>query len=273
MEKKILQSRDQISAFRAQAAAMRQRLAYTEQELAGVNKLLASGYATKTRQLELMRNRSEFLGNIGEFDARAAEAEQAIAQTQLEILSTDNQRRQDISKDLQDAQSSAADLAEKIRGAEDTVAKKLIAAPEAGTVTDIRFFTPGSSINAGQPILDIVPQDDRMVVEANVRPEDIENVRPGQRVNIRLTAYKHSQVPVLTGKLVYLSADRQTDAKGVPYFLARAEIDPEALAHLKEVNLYPGMPADVLIIGGERKVIDYFLSPITRSFEKAFREE
>jgi len=80
-------------------------------------------------------------------------------------------------------------------------------------------------------------------------------------------------VPVLTGRLVYLSADRQTDPKGVPFFLARAEIDAEAMAHIKDVNLYPGMPADVLIIGGERKVIDYFLSPVTRSFERAFRED
>ena len=148
-----------------------------------------------------------------------------------------------------------------------------MSAPEAGTVTDIKYFTPGSSINAGQPILDIVPNDDRMVVEANVRPEDIENVHPGQNVNIRLTAYKQSKVPVLTGRVVYVSADRQQDQRGVPFFLARAEIDPGAMAELEDVSLYPGMPADVLIIGGERKAIDYFISPITRSLDRAFREE
>jgi HlyD family secretion protein len=272
-DKKIGQSRDQITAFQAQAQANKQRLAYTEQELGGVNQLYASGFATKTKLLELKRSQAELIGNIGELTAKIAEAEQTIAQTELEKLSNENQRRQDISKDLQDTQTMVADLAEKIRGSQDVVSKKLITAPETGTVTDIKFFTPGSSINAGQPILDIVPQDDRMVIEANIRPEDIENVHPGQRVNIRLTAYKHNQVPVLTGGLTYVSADRQVDARGVPFFIARAEIDTSALARLKNVNLYPGMPAEVLIIGGERKAIDYFISPITRSLDRAFREE
>jgi HlyD family secretion protein len=272
-DKKIGQSRDQITAFKAQAVATKQRLAYTEQELSGVNQLFASGYATKTQLLDLKRSQSELTGNIGELTAKIAEAEQTIAQTELEKLSNENQRKQDISKDLQDTQSQVADLSEKIRGAKDVVSKKLVTAPDSGTVTDIKFFTPGSSINAGQPILDIVPQDDRMVIEANIRPEDIENVHPGQRVNIRLTAYKHNLVPVLTGDLVYVSADRQVDARGTPFFLARAEIDANALAKLKNVSLYPGMPAEVLIIGGERKAIDYFLSPITRSLDRAFREE
>jgi HlyD family secretion protein len=272
-DKKINQSRDQIAAFRAQASAMKQRLSYTEQELNGVNQLLASGFATKTKQLELMRNKAELTGNIGELAAKIAEAEQAIAQTELEKISTENLRKQEISKDLQDTQSAVADLTERVRGSADVVTKKLVTAPEAGTVTDIKFFTPGSSINAGQPILDIVPQDDRMVVEANIRPEDIENVHPGQHTNIRLTAYKQSRVPVLTGKLIYVSADRQHDARGNPFFLARAEIDAEALAKLKGIALYPGMPAEVLIIGGERKAIDYFISPITRSLDRAFRED
>lgn len=272
-DKKISQSRDQISALRAQASAMKQRLAYTEQELDGVNQLLASGFATKTKQLELMRNKAEMTGNIGELTAKIAEAEQSIAQTELEKISAENLRKQEISKDLQEAQSTAAELSEKVRGSTDVVTKKLITAPEAGTITDIKFFTPGSSINAGQPILDIVPQDDRMLIEANIRPEDIENVHPGQRMNIRLTAYKQSRVPVLTGKLIYVSADRQVDPRGNPYFLARAEIDEAAMGKLKGVSLYPGMPADVLIIGGERKAIDYFISPITRSLDRAFREE
>lgn len=272
-DKKIGQSRDQITAFQAQAQATKQRLIYTEQELSGVNQLYASGFATKTKLLELKRSQAELIGNIGELNAKIAEAEQTIAQTELEKLSNENQRKQDISKDLQETQTTVADLAEKIRGSQDLVSKKLITAPEAGTVTDIKYFTPGSSINAGQPILDIVPQDDRMIIEANVRPEDIENVHLGQRVNIRLTAYKHNQVPVLTGALTYVSADRQVDARGTPFFLARAEIDASALARLKNVNLYPGMPAEVLIIGGERKAIDYFLSPITRSLDRAFREE
>ncbi|HUN50989.1 MAG TPA: HlyD family type I secretion periplasmic adaptor subunit [Candidatus Sulfotelmatobacter sp.] len=272
-QKKASQLQDEINALKAQETSARQRLAYTEQELAGVNELLAKGYATKTKLFELERNKAELTGNLGEITAKESEGRQAIAQNDLEMTSTRDQRQQDISKDLQDAQAADADLVEKIRGAADIQAKTNVTAPEAGTVTDIKFFTPGSSIGAGLPILDIVPQSDKMLVEAEVRPEDIEHVHTGQRVNVRLTAYKQHKVPVLTGRLTYVSADRQEDAKGDEFFLARAEIDPDALARLKGVALAPGMPAEVLIIGGERTAIDYFISPITDSLHRSLHEQ
>ena len=272
-EKKRAQLLDQIAATKAQIEAVRLRLAYTNQELDGVNQLLAKGFATKTRLYELQRNQAELRGNTGGLAARVSELEQAVLQNDLETISLRNQRQQDISKDLQDAQAQMADLAEKVRGAEDLLEKKVVLAPESGTVTDIKFVTPGSSIGAGQPILDIVPQHDAMVVEANIRPEDIEHVHPGQRVNVRLTAYKQRKVPIIGGRLVYVSADRQLDAKGEPFFLTRAEIDRQAMAAIRGVTLYAGMPAEVLIIGGERTAIDYFISPITDSLRRAFREE
>jgi HlyD family secretion protein len=270
---KISQSKEQLTAMQAQIDALQQRLGFTEKELEGVTELLGKGLATKTRLYELKRSEAELRGNIGELVAKKAETRHAIAQTELEMISTTNQRRQDIAKDLQDAQASAADLAEKIRGSEDMLAKRLVVAPDDGTVTDIKFFTPGSSIGAGQPVLDIVPQSDHILVEANVRPEDIEHVHAGQKVNIRLTAYKQHKVPVLTGRLLYVSADRQQDPKGEPFFLARAEIDASALAAIRGVTLAPGMPAEVLIIGGARPAIDYFISPITDSLHRSLREE
>jgi HlyD family secretion protein len=270
---KISQSNEQITAMQAQTDALQQRLAFTEKELEGVSELLAKGLATKPRFYELKRNEAEIRGNLGELTARKAETRHAIAQTELEMISTTNQRREDISKDLQDTQSSAADLAERIRGAEDMLTRRLVTAPDDGTVTDIKFFTAGSSIGAGQPVLDIVPQDDHMLVEANVRPEDIEHVHAGQKVNIRLTAYKQHKVPVLTGRLLYVSADRQQDPKGEPFFLARAEIDADALAAVRGITLAPGMPAEVLILNGSRRAIDYFISPITESLHRSLREE
>jgi HlyD family secretion protein len=97
-------------------------------------------------------------------------------------------------------------------------------------------------------------------------------VQVGQLVNLRLTSYKHRKVPVLQGKLTYVSADRQTDPKGDAYFLARAELASQALEGLDNVTLTPGMPAEVLILGGERKALDYLLSPITDSLYRALRE-
>jgi HlyD family secretion protein len=271
--KKIAQIHEQIASLKAQNAAATTRLALIEEELRGVTTLLAKGYATKPRALDLQRQRAEVAGNLGAFAGRQAELEQMIGQAELELISITNTRRSDAAKEQQEAQSAIADLSEKLRGASDVVFHKEVIAPEPGVVTDLKFFTSGSSITPNQPILDIVPAEDRMVVEVAVRPDDVEHVHVGQKANIRLTAYKQHKVPVLSGRLVYVAADRQQDQKGEPFFTARAELDQRELASLADVKLYPGMPAEVLIIGGERRAIDYFISPITDSFRRALREE
>jgi len=272
-EAKIAQLQEQIAAFQAQARAGEDRLRYVEEELRAVSALYAKGYERKPRVLELQRQKAELSGDIGELKAKEAEARQQIVTITAEKISTENTRRSDAMKELQEAQALLNDLAQRIRAAADLVERKEVVAPDSGVVTDIKYFTPGSSIIAGQPIMDIVPAGDRMLVEARVNPVDIENVHLGQKVNVRLVAFKASKVPVLTGKLVYVSADRQTDAQGETFFVARAELDEEALAGLGSVELYPGMPAEVLIIGGERLAIDYFLTPLENGLRRALREE
>jgi HlyD family secretion protein len=272
-EAKMAQLQEQIAAFEAQAKASQDRLRYIEEELRTVRALFAKGYERKPRLLELERQKAELSGNIGELVAKKAEARQEIATVVAEKVSTENTRRSDAMKELQDSQALINDLSERIRAAADAVQRKEVLAPDAGVVTDLKYFTPGSSIIAGQPIMDIVPAGDQMLVEARVNPTDIENVHVGQKVNVRLVAYKASKVPVLTGTLTYVSADRQQDAKGDMFFVARAELDKDALAGMKNVQLYPGMPADVLILGGERLAIDYFLTPIENGLRRALHEE
>jgi HlyD family secretion protein len=272
-QKKIAQLKEQIAAFDAQSAAAQTQLRLLEEHLGGMRELLAQGYAPKSQVLGLEGQQAGLKGSLGESAAHKAEAQQNIAQTELELIRTRDDWQADVGRDMQDTQAALSDVAERIRAADDILKHKLVTAPDAGTVTDIKFFTVGSSIGAGQPILDIVPRDDRLLVEANVPPNDIEHVHLGQQVNVRLVSYKQHKVPVLTGHLTYVSADRQIDQRGDPFFLARAELDPGALAGLKSVQLYPGMPAEVLIIGGERAAIDYFLSPITDSVHRALHEE
>jgi HlyD family secretion protein len=270
---KIEQSQTQVAALATQREAAQLRLDLVRDELHGAAYLLNRGYETKPHVLELRRGEAELVGMIAQLDGQIAAARQAAAQTALEIISSGETRRSDASKDLQEAEAAILDAAQRVRGAEDIVAKRRVLAPEAGIVTDLRFFTLGSSIGAGQPILDLVPLDDHLLVEAQVAPNDIEHVQAGQRVNIRLTAYKQHQVPVLTGRLVYVAADRKQDDGHDPVFMVRAEIDRESLAAVPRVVLTAGMPADVLILGGRRSVLDFLLSPITDGLRHAMREE
>ncbi|WP_291295580.1 HlyD family type I secretion periplasmic adaptor subunit [Elioraea sp.] len=273
-QRRTAQLEQQIAALRAQGSAHTARLGLIRQELRGVNDLLSRGFATRTRALELQRAEAQLVGEIGELEARAAEAGQAIAQAEHEMLNLRTTRRNESAREMQDAVAQVAEGRARLAAAEDILSRTIVLAPEAGVVTDLRFFTAGSSIGAGQPVLDIVPSDDTLLVEAAINPGDIERIAPGSRVNVRLTGFSHRRVPPLPGHLVYVGADRQVNSRGDTFFLLRATLDPGALAALPEgVSLSPGMPADVLVIGAERSALDYLLSPILDSMRRAMREE
>jgi HlyD family secretion protein len=260
---------EQITALAAQKVAAATRLRATREELAGVNHLLAQGFATRTRALELRRGEAEALGSLGQFTAQEAQAGEQLAQAQLEADNLILTREGEIARELAEVQAQAADAADRLRAALDVLARREVTAPEAGTVTDIRFFTPGSSIAAGQPVLDLVPLNGALVAEARIAPTDIEQVQVGQRVNIRLSAYRQREVPLLTGHLSYVSADRQSDAQGNSFFLARAALNPAAA---EMPPLAAGMPAEVYVLGERRTVLDYLLRPLRDSLRRAARD-
>ncbi len=272
--KKIAQLREQIAAIDAQSTSTAERLALTEDELRMVKTLVDKGYERRPRLLEIQRVVSELKGRIGELSANRAQAEQGIAAADLEILDVANTRRSEIADELQKTQATLAETTERLRGAEDVRRRLTITAPQDGRVVAVHFLTPGSAIPSGAPILDLVPEHDDLVVEASVSPNDIDSVRAGQPARVRLTAYKQRKVPLVDGVVVSVSPDQLKDQRtGAAYFSARVRLLPEALEDLDRVELYPGMPAEVMITSGSRKAIDYFISPITDSMRRSLREE
>lgn len=272
-ERKIAQQEAQLTALRAQIASAAIRMALMQEELRDVDFLLSKGLATKPRQLELRRNEAEMRGAIGQFGGQYTTAMEVIAQVESGIISTAEARRSDISRERAETQAAQADAEQRLSAANDLLQKREIMAPEAGTVTDFKYFTPGSSIVAGQPVMDLVPDSQRLLIEGTVAPFEVEHLAVGQRVNVRLTAYKAHRVPVISGHLTYVGADRQIDANNLPVFLVRAELDPGALRDKPGVVLMPGMPADILIINGARSVLDFLISPIMDSVGRAMKEE
>lgn len=272
-ERKIAQQEAQITALRAQIASAGSRMALVQEELRGVDFLMSRGLSTKPRQLELRRAEVEMRGAIGQFAGQYNEALQVIAQVRSGIINTMEARRADISRERSETQAAQADAEQRLTAARDLLQKREIRAPEAGTVTDFRYFTPGSSIMAGQPVMDLVPDTQHLLVEGTVAPYEVEHLAVGQHVNVRLTAYKARRVPVITGRLTYVGADRQMDANNLPVFMVRAEIDAGALRDKPGVVLLPGMPADILIVNGARSVLDFLVSPITDGISHAMKEE
>ena len=274
LEKRIAQLRDETAAEQALLVSAKAQRAFTETERENVERLYRKGYERLPRLLQLQRAAAELRGKEDNARSNIARLREAVAAATLEIEAAHDTRQAEIARELQEAQALDAGLVDRARAAQDIRDRKAIVAPQDGVVVGIRIFTAGGVVAPGQPIMDIVPSDDTLVIEARLRPEDIEVVNNGLEAQIRLTAYKRTDVPPVTGRVTHVSADRLTDPRdGAPYFVSRVTVDPAALAKMKDVRLQPGMPAEVMIVTGERRAIDYFIAPLWDRMRRAFREE
>jgi HlyD family secretion protein len=273
IRQRIAQVQEEIVGLRAQEVAARKRIGLLGQEIVGIRELVNKGFVPKPRLLALEREQVESEGRQGELIAQIARARQTIAEAEINIFSLQNDSQNEIAQALRDTQNQIHDLTEQIQAASHVLTRTEVRAPEPGVVTDLRIHTPGGVLAAGQPLLDLVPQNDRLIVTAQVRPEDIDLVRPGLFAHVHLIPYRQRRTPPVDGTVVHVSADHLVDAKtGQPYFLARIEVDETMLRSLEEVELVPGMPAEVMIKTGKSTVAFYALAPILDSFNRAFRE-
>ncbi|MBL0318484.1 MAG: HlyD family type I secretion periplasmic adaptor subunit [Alphaproteobacteria bacterium] len=274
-EQKIHQSNDEIRGLSAQEQSALAQIDLTREEIATVQQLLAQGNANKPRLLSLQRNEAELVGMRGEYLASMAKAKQAITESQIQIQNIKSNRLNEVITELRDTQSKISDLVEQIRASSDILSRITITSPQDGTITGLKYFTEGGVIKPGDAIMDLVPLDDQMVVEARVSPLDIDIVHPGLTARVQLSAFKTRRVPKVDGKVIYVSADRFTDEQsGKAYYKARIVLNADKLQKLAKnhVDLYPGMPATVFIDVGSQTFLAYLLEPLTDSFHRAFSE-
>jgi HlyD family secretion protein len=179
-----------------------------------------------------------------------------------------------VADDLRDTQKQILDLRQRVDAASGVLARVDIKAPQDGVVTDLKVHTPGGVINKGEALMDLVPKDDRLVAEVQVRPEDIDRVHEGLPAQIRLLPYKQRRTPPLDARVVYVSADRLIEKEtNKPYYAARLQVDEKQLAAMPDVKMVPGMPVEAMIQTGKTTVALYALSPLVDSFHHAFREK
>jgi HlyD family secretion protein len=274
IERRKAQDEQEIEGARFQAEAAAKRIAIIKDEISVVAPLVAKRLQARGRLTQLEREEAEIEGRLGDARARMAKARQSQGEAQAMILQLESDHQTEIAQSLRDARAQIFELHERIQAANDVLARTVVRAPEAGTVTDLRIHTPGGVVAAGEPLLDLVPGDDRLIVQAQVKPEDIDLVRPGLDARIRLLSYKHRRVPPVDGVLTYVSADRLVDKETErSYYKARIRIDEASLRSLPEVEIMPGMPVEVLIKTGEFTVAHYALRPVFDSFNRAFRED
>jgi HlyD family type I secretion membrane fusion protein len=274
LEQRKVQIDAQIAGLRAQVASVDMQLRLIDEQIAAVDDLVRKGLERKPRLLELQGRAAALTGTRGEYMASIARAQQARGETQLQIFDLRNRRAEDVAKELRDVQGQLDALREQLRGAEDVLQRTTVVAPTDGVVMDLRVHTTGGVVGSGQPILDIVPANDNPLIEAKLRPLDIDAVRPGLPAKVRLSALKQRNAPELSGRVVHVAADSLTDQRtGQSYYVAHVTIPRDELARVGLEELYPGMQSEVFIVTGARTAFAYLVAPIRESFARAFREE
>lgn len=274
LRQRIEQSQEQIHALQAQVdSALRQQELIAD-ELQGKEDLLRRGLVPRPEVLRLQRAQAEILGRWGEYVATIARTRQVIGETELQIIQSDAERADQIAGQLDTVRAELAGVMERLQSSRDILARTVVTAPISGRIVDLRFRTVEGVIRPGEAILDIVPDEEVLLIDAHVPPMDIDVVHAGLPAEIRLTAYSSRGLPRITGAVRTVSADRLVDAAtGQPYYLARVEVSREELARLgPAILLVPGMPTEVLIVRAERTMVDYLLEPLRMAFRRSFRE-
>ena len=280
LERTIGAQRQAIESLNADATAAQAQLDANAQQQQLVSKQIASyqtlfdkGLATRAQLSELQQRLSVLVSQAGAFTGNRARATESKAQAEVEISKTETAWQSDVADAMQQTQIDLSAIDDGIAAAADILKRVVITSPEDGYVTNLQMRTPGGVIGAGQAILDIVPGGGVKSVEARLDPRDIDAVRVGAKVQIRLTAYGSKQLAPIDGVLSYVAADQMVDERtSVAYYVVRATIT-DVPGTKPNVVLNAGEPADLLIINKPRLAIDYILSPFTDSLRRAFHEE
>lgn len=277
-QRQVEQLRAKVVGLRAQKRSRDRLINSYHSELQDFRELLKEGYAEKQKIREFERNLAEREGERGELISSLAATDLQISETQLKILQLQKELQREVAKELSEVQSELFELRERLQSLQDTVLRTDIKAPDAGMVLGLQVHTLGAVISPGGKILDIVPQNEKLIVEAQVSPMDIDRISIGQMAEVRFSVFKTKTLPKIEGKLIAVSADRLVDEQSedkTPYYLARVEITLQGLEDLisSDLKLLPGMPAEVLINTGERTLLQYLMDPLSDTVAHSFIED
>lgn len=274
MEQNIAQYEAEIIGLQGEINSQNDLITFSDEEIKDNQSLFKKGLVGKQRMLELQREAAEVRGKRSSNYASVARIKQRIASTRMEISELDTIRLNEVVDELQTVKAEIYDYQEKIYAAEFVLKRTKIVAPLPGVVVDMNVRTIGGVISPGESLLDIVPTNVRLIIEAKVNPNDIDVVKEGLNANVKFTAFSQRNVQPVEGKVITVSADSlKDDRTGEVYYSAKIILTGDLTKALGDEEIYPGMQAEVMILTGSQTTIDYFLHPIEQSFSHAFREK
>jgi HlyD family type I secretion membrane fusion protein len=283
LRKEIAGLQESIRGYQAQVTANESRTALFREELEAKNTLMEKQLVKRSEILALMRSEAGLAGELGELLGRIGDAKEKIARAEQQIVQLRTAATQKAIEELHTATAELDDVQEQILAAHDVVERTDVRAPVRGIVVKLHHHTAGGVVAAGGILMELLPINDELMIQARIKPTDVAHVREGQHALVRLSGLNQRLTPMVEGSVTYLSADAVADqvvgrpqdqeaAKGVS-FVVRVRLDPKDLAAKVEgFQPTPGMPADLFIETGERTFFDYLMRPLLDSFLRAFRE-
>ncbi|MGD0191330.1 MAG: HlyD family type I secretion periplasmic adaptor subunit [Rhizomicrobium sp.] len=262
-----------VAGLKDEQAALETQIALIQKETDSVQQMVAKGLEPVPKLLALQRNTADLSGQRGQLIEKISQVDLNSGEDALQIVNLRSQQLDDVLKDLRDVQSKRFDLLDRIQAARDVLNRTTMVAPVAGKVVNLALHTKGAVIRPGDTVMEIVPVHDQLEVEAHLRPEDADDVYVGMGAKVNLSAYKQRRLPMITGTVTNVSADRITDPRtGQSYFVATVSVDRTALKDFPDARLIPGMPVEVALDTGSRTALEYLFEPIRDVMRKGMRE-
>lgn len=273
LEKKIAQTQEEITGLKGQVKEKNKQWQLLRAESKITENALKKGLVSKKDELRLKQRLAESRGQIIGYQAEIGQREQSILELRLQKSEAQAQRFAEIAEQLRAQRAMLFELSQKIITASDVLHRTKIVSPIDGEVVNLQIHSHEGVIKAGQPLMEVVPADDELVVEAIIDPEDIDEVWIGMPADVVLTSISRRQRIPMAGTMTDLSADRLTNPlTGKDYYRARIEFSSQTVASAR-INMVAGMGADVFLRTGARTPLDYLLSPITKSLQLGLREK
>ena len=273
LNQRILQLDEEIRGLKAQQDSKEQQVELIGNELEGLLQLREKELVPVTRILSLQREKARLEGERGQIVADIARTKRRIGETKLSIIQIDQDLQTEVLSELRDAQTKIAELLEQRVAAEARLKRTKIDAPRSGYIHQLDVHTIGGVVTAGEPLMLIVPKSDTLVLEAQVEPQKIDQVRGGQTAIVRFSAFDQSTTPELNGEVFRVSADLTQTSDDVPaYYTVWIRLATSELQRISDQDLKPGMPAEVFIQTGNRTALSYLLKPLTDQIKRTFRE-
>jgi HlyD family secretion protein len=274
LKERIAQLEEQIDGLSLQAQAKADEIKLIQDELGGVQELWKKNLVPITRVTALRREETRLRGERGQLISSVAQAKGRISETALQILQIDQDLRSEVSKELREGQAKIAELVERKVAAQDQLRRIDLRAPQDGVVHQSTVHTVGGVINAGEPLMLIVPEADELSIEVKVSPQDIDQLAPGQETVLRLSAFNQRTTPELKGRVSLIAADLVVDQRsGAQHYPVRIAFADGERERLGAAKLVPGMPVEGFIQTQARTVFSYLTKPLGDHLSRAFREE